>query len=146
MLILQVFCPLVVAVFSFASQSPPAQSTPIGTWLTIDDETGEAKSHIQIFEKDGKQFGKITKVMRSSLNHLCDQCEGERKNQPVLGMVIIEDMALKKGYWQGGRVLVPREGKWYRLNYWLKPGDSDRLVVRGYMGLFYRTQEWQRVR
>ena len=119
--------------------------SPMGTWLTTDDQTGEEKSHIRIFEKDGKHFGQIVKVMRESLNHPCDKCDGERRNKPVLGMVIIENMAFREGHWQGGRVLFPRPGRWYKLKYWLKPGDSNVLVVRGYMGPVYRTQYWSRV-
>lgn len=119
--------------------------SPLGTWLTTDDETGEEKSHIQIYEHEGKQFGRIIRVMRESLNHLCDKCEGERRNQPVLGMVIIESMSLRDGHWQGGRVLYPRQGRWYKLKYWLKPGDPNTLVVRGSFGPVYRTQYWRRV-
>ncbi|MBK8965392.1 MAG: DUF2147 domain-containing protein [Saprospiraceae bacterium] len=128
-----------------AQQTPAAVPSPIGTWRTTDDETGEVKSHIRIFEKDGQQFGKIVKLMRENLNHLCDKCDGERKNKPVLNMVIIENMAYSDGHWQGGRVLYPREGKWYKLKYWLQPGNANCLVMRGYLGPFYRTQYWHRV-
>ena len=130
----------------FFAQLSYAQHFPLGTWSTIDDETGEVKSHILIFEKNGKQYGKVIKVMREGINHPCDKCEGARKDQPVLGMVIIENMTHKDGHWQGGRVLFPKEGKWYNLKYWLEPGNADKLVVRGYLGPFYRTQYWQRVK
>ncbi len=120
-------------------------STPVGTWQTADDETGEVKSHIRIYEKDGKQFGQITKLLRENLNHPCDQCTGVRKNQPVLDMVIIEDMELKDGFWQRGRILYPKQGKWYNLKYWLKKDDTNVLVVRGSFGPLFRTQYWQRV-
>ena len=128
------------------SQTTAEMPTPVGTWQTADDETGEAKSHIRIFEKDGKQYGKIIKLLRESLNHPCDMCSGERKNQPILDMVIIEDMQFDKGYWQRGRILYPRQGKWYNLKYWLKEDNPDILVVRGSFGPLYRTQYWQRVK
>lgn len=127
------------------SQSGAPRYSALGTWVTTDDETGEVKSHILIFEKDGKQFGQVVKVLRESINHLCDKCDGHRKNQPVLGMVIIEDMVLRDGYWQGGRVLFPKQGKWYDLKYWLQPGNPNMLVVRGNFGPFYRTQYWKRL-
>lgn len=132
-------CPL------FSQISTVSLPSTVGTWLTADDETGEAKSHIQIYEKNGKQYGKITKLLRESLNHPCDQCSGERKNKPMLDMVIIEDMELKNGYWQEGRILYPKQGKWYSLKYWLKEDNSNTLVVRGSFGPLYRTQYWQRV-
>ena len=127
------------------SQTSSKSFSPVGVWLTTDDETGEAKSHIQIYEHSGMQYGKIIKLLRANLNHKCDQCTGDRKDQPMLGMVIIEDMALHNGCWQDGRVLYPRQGKWYNLKYWLKDGDANTLVVRGSFGPFFRTQYWHRV-
>ncbi|TNE54882.1 MAG: DUF2147 domain-containing protein [Bacteroidetes bacterium] len=142
-----VLCTALLVRISLTSvaQPPYSKPSPLGTWLTTDDETGEAKSHIQIYEHKGRQYGKIIKVLRESLNHLCDECDGYRKNKPILGMVIIEDMQLLDGYWQTGRVLYPRQGKWYRLKYWLMPNDPNTLVVRGYLGPFFRTQYWTRV-
>ena len=141
-LLLPAFLCAFLPLFGQTSVHP---ASPIGTWMTTDDETGEVKSHIQIYDQNGKQFGKITKLMRENLNHPCDQCTGERKDQPVLGMVIIENMELRDGCWQQGRVLYPRQGKWYNLKYWLKEGDGNTLVVRGSFGPFYRTQYWSRV-
>lgn len=135
----------VACLLIFQTYSLTAQSTPVGTWLTTDDETGEAKSHIELYPVGDKLFGKITHLMRPSLNHACDKCEGHRKDKPVLGMVIIEDMRYKDGHWQLGRVLYPRQGKWYNLKFWLKEGDTNTLVVRGNVGPFYRTQYWKRV-
>lgn len=126
------------------AQSAYISPSPLGTWLTIDDKTGEVKSHIRIYEKEGKQYGQIIKVTREDLNHLCDQCEGERKNKPMVGMVIIEDMVYGDGFWRGGRVLFPKQGKWFNLKYWLQPGDPNMLVLMGYYGPFYRTQRWKR--
>ncbi len=122
-----------------------AQNSAIGTWLTTDDETGEAKSHIQLYEQNGQVFGKITKLLRASLAHNCDQCSDHRKNQPILGMVIRENMQYTDGYWGKGRVLYPKQGKWYSLKFWVKEGDANTLVVRGNFGPFYRTQYWKRV-
>ncbi len=137
---------LMVAVglhfFSFSAQ---AQSSPLGTWLTRDDETGEAKSHIQLYEENGLVFGKIINLLRPSLAHNCDQCSDHRKNKPILGMVIIENMQYTDGFWSKGKVLYPKQGKWYNLKFWLKEGDSNTLVVRGAFGPFYRTQYWQRI-
>lgn len=116
-----------------------------GTWKTIDDNTGEAKSHVQLVEKDGKLTGKVVKLLKSAPDRLCDKCPGERKNQPVLNMIILENMQRKEGYWQSGRILDPEKGKWYTCSMWLKDGDPNVLVVRGYLGPFYRTQYWYRV-
>ncbi|MCW5922809.1 MAG: DUF2147 domain-containing protein [Saprospiraceae bacterium] len=117
-----------------------------GTWKTKDDETNEEKSHVEIYEAGGKLYGKITKLLRERADRLCDKCPGERKNQPVLNMIILVNMVLKEGMWQAGDILDPEKGKWYRCKIWLKEGDPNTLVVRGYLGPFYRTQYWTRVK
>lgn len=118
--------------------------TPVGIWATFDDETGEQKATVEIYPEKDKLFGKITSVSRPSLNHRCDKCEGTRKDQYVVGMVIIEDMVASDGYWQGGQILFPRQGRWYGLKFWLADGDPNTLVIRGNIGPFYRTQYWRR--
>lgn len=135
----------VAAALHLFSLHSNAQTSAIGTWVTRDDETGEAKSHIQLYEQNGLVFGKIVKLLRPSLAHNCDQCSDYRKDQPILGMVIIENMQYSDGYWSKGRVLYPKQGKWYNLKFWLKEGDPNTLVVRGAFGPFYRTQYWGRL-
>lgn len=117
-----------------------------GTWKTKDDETGEAKSHIQIYESGGKVYGKIEKLLRANAPTHCDKCPDERKNQPLLGMILLVNMVQKDGMLQSGSILDPEKGKWYNCKMWLKEGDPNTLVVRGYLGPFYRTQYWTRVK
>jgi len=119
--------------------------SPLGTWKTIDDETGEAKSYVEIYESSGKLFGKVARLLKSAPDKKCEKCPDERKGKPLLGMVILENMQYRDGHWQSGRILDPEKGKWYTCKLWLKEGDSDVLVVRGYLGPFYRTQYWYRV-
>ena len=135
----------IAAVFHIFSLQTHAQTSAIGTWVTKDDETGEAKSHIQLYEQNGQVYGKIVKLLRPSLAHNCEECTDYRKDQPILGMVIIENMEYGDGYWSKGKVLYPKQGKWYNLKFWLKEGDPNTLVVRGAFGPFYRTQYWQRL-
>ena len=117
----------------------------LGTWKTIDDETGEAKSHVKIYEKNGKVYGKVMKLLKSSPDKLCTKCPGTRKDQKIMGMVVVIDMVKKGGYYQKGKILDPEKGKWYTCNFWLKKGDPNVLEVRGYVGPFFRTQSWYRV-
>ena len=119
--------------------------TVFGTWKTKDDETHEERSHVEIYEAGGKLNGKIVKLLRERPDRLCDKCPGDRQNQPVLNMTILVNMLLKDGMWQAGNILDPEKGKWYDCKIWLKEGDPNTLVVRGYLGPFYRTQYWLRV-
>ncbi len=116
-----------------------------GTWKTIDDDTGEAKSYVQLYEQNGQLFGKVVRLLKSSPDRRCDKCTGDRRNQPIFQMIVVENMQRKEGFWQSGRILDPEKGKWYTCSMWLKDGDSNTLVVRGYLGFFYRTQYWHRV-
>ncbi len=122
----------------------PAQSV-IGTWKTVDDNSGEARSHIQLFEADGKLYGKIEKLLQKPPGTVCPNCPGERQNQPLTGMILMVNMRYDNGLWQAGDILDPDRGKWYSCKLWLKEGDPNTLVVRGYLGPFYRTQYWQRM-
>ncbi len=120
--------------------------TPHGKWKTVDEKNGRTKGEIEFFERDGMLFGKIAKVSNDSLNLICTACPGERKGQRLLGMVIMENLRYKNGYWQNGRVLSPKQGKWFELRIWLDGSNPDVLVLRAYWGLLYRTQKWQRVK
>jgi len=120
--------------------------SPVGTWKSIDDQTGEAKSHVQIFEKDGKLHGKIIKILSAAPDVLCTECEGDKKDKPVMGMEIIEGMTAYKDYWSYGKILDPENGNTYKCNLWID--DKGKLNVRGYIGIaaLGRTQIWHRVK
>ena len=50
-----------------------------GKWKTIDDETGKAKSIVEIFKKnDGKYYGKIQQLMQKPTNDNCVKCKDDR--------------------------------------------------------------------
>jgi uncharacterized protein (DUF2147 family) len=126
-----------------------AQPTPVGLWKTIDDETKQEKSHVRITETGGVLSGRIEKLLDPARQDAkCDKCTDARKDQPVLGMTIIEGVrkAPDEDRWEGGHILDPNNGKVYRVR--LTPKDGGRqLDVRGYVGapLLGRTQTWVRV-
>lgn len=146
-----------VVIFMFAvllfSVSVKAENTITGTWKTISDEgadKGKAKSHVKIFEKDGVYFAKVTKLLLKPQDTLCDKCEGDLKNKPVVGMIFLQDMK-KTGNvddefgeeYAGGTIMDPDNGKTYKCKMWVQ---SDVLTSRGYIGFLYRTQQWFRVK
>lgn len=122
-----------------------AQKDITGVWKTIDDETGKAKSHVQIYKtKSGKYAGKVVKILDPSRQDaVCDKCSDWRKDKPVMGMVIVLNMEKDGDEYTGGEILDPKKGKVYRCKMWLE--DENTLKVRGYLGPFYRTQTWYRV-
>jgi uncharacterized protein (DUF2147 family) len=124
-----------------------AQSTPVGLWKTIDDDTKQEKSLVRISEAGGVLSGKIEKLLDPSKQDTkCDKCTDARKDQPVSGMTIIS--GAKKSddgeQWEGGTILDPNNGKSYKLR--LTPKDGGKtLEVRGYVGFLFRNQTWTRV-
>lgn len=123
-----------------------AQSSPVGLWKTIDDKTGKAKSYVEIYEQDGKFFGKIDRLLLKPADTRCDKCSGEKKNQLLVGMVILENLEPYKYYWNGGRILDPESGSTYGASVWFNDDNTNELRVRGkhWTGIF-RTQTWYRI-
>lgn len=123
-----------------------AQS-PIGVWKTIDDETGKAKSHVEIYEKGGKLYGKVVKILTAGKeNAKCTECKGALKDKPILGMEILKNLKKDGKEWNGGTIIDPNSGKEYKSKMTLN--GSNKLDVRGYIGisLVGRTQTWERVK
>ena len=53
-----------LAAFLFATSANAAENIT-GLWTTIDDETGEEKSVVQIYEYEGKFFGRVVKLFKN---------------------------------------------------------------------------------
>jgi uncharacterized protein (DUF2147 family) len=128
---------------SFASLG---QSDVTGKWKTIDDETGEVRSIVEIFEKDGMIYGKIAKLFigpNEEQDPICDQCSGDKKNEKIIGMEIISKMEWDADdeEYDEGSIMDPEDGKVYDCVLWK---EGEELKVRGYVAFFYRTQTWQK--
>lgn len=119
-----------------------AQTSPVGKWNTVDDNTGKVRSTVEIFEKDGKLFGKILELFDPPKpDPVCEECDKDdpRFNKPVTGMTIIRNMERDDDEWESGDILDPENGKVYRCKMWVEEG---KLKVRGYIAFLYRTQTW----
>lgn len=118
----------------------------LGKWKTVDDITGKEKGIVEIFEKNGKIFGKIIEIFEKEHRYRkCEKCDGDNKNKPYLGLIIINDLKKNGSCYDGGKVLDPKIGKNYRCKIYLD--GNDKLIVRGYIGipLIGRSQTWFRI-
>lgn len=125
-----------------------AQDSPLGSWTTVDDKTGQPKSVVEIYEaRDGNLAGRVSEILQSDSgpNPVCDQCSGDRQGKPIKGMVILWGMRKKGDAWEEGKILDPATGKVYSARVEPIEGGS-KLEVRGFMGfsLLGRTQTWVR--
>ncbi|MFM0625606.1 DUF2147 domain-containing protein [Paraburkholderia xenovorans] len=122
--------------------------SPVGTWQTIDDHTGQPKALVQIAQDgSGALNGKVIKGLGANdqPDRRCTACTDARKDQPILGMTIISDMKKDGEAWDHGQILDPENGKLYKCKMHLEDG-GNKLVVRGYIGvsLLGRSQTWVR--
>ncbi|WP_452600201.1 DUF2147 domain-containing protein [Pontimicrobium sp. MEBiC01747] len=135
---------LILGVFLFISITTSAQDV-FGKWKTIDDKTGEAKSIVEIYKRDGQAFGKIVHIIDpSKREELCAKCEGDAKNKPILGFELLKNMKKSGKYYKNGTIFNPEDGKEYKCRL-LVTDDPNVLQVRGYIAFFYATQYWERV-
>jgi len=143
---------LAAVTVAFLSIGLQAQNVLVGKYKTIADEgadKGKAKSHLEIFEQNGAYFARIAKLLLEPQDKTCDNCKGDLKNKPLIGMVIMSDMKktgkIDKDFgdeYAGGEIMDADNGKTYRCKIWVK---GDLLTVRGYLAVFHRTQNWYRV-
>jgi uncharacterized protein (DUF2147 family) len=123
-----------------------AQSPVAGKWKSIDENTGEPKSIVELSERNGKMFGKVIKIFTKAgqdPDPVCDKCSKDdaRFDQKIIGMEIITGLTKNGAAWSGGDILDPEVGKVYSCKLWV---ENNTLKVRGYFGPFYRTQTWQK--
>lgn len=116
-----------------------------GKWKTIDDETKQAKSVVEIFKKsDGKYYGKVSQLLIKPADPNCTACKDDRKGKPILGLEIIRGLKKDGDEFTGGTITDPKTGKTYKCTI---TKSGDKLNVRGYVGvsLLGRTQTWEKV-
>ncbi|SHK67986.1 DUF2147 domain-containing protein [Chryseobacterium polytrichastri] len=115
-----------------------------GKWKTIDDETKQPKSIVEIYKKGDQYYGKVSQLLIKPANPNCVDCKDDRKNKPILGMEIIRGLKKDGDEFTGGTITDPKTGKTYKCTI-TKSGDL--LNVRGYVGisLMGRSQTWQKV-
>ncbi|MFS4492215.1 DUF2147 domain-containing protein [Maribacter sp. 2308TA10-17] len=116
----------------------------LGQWETYDDETNQKKALIEIYQTNDKYFAKIVESYVKGTSGICEKCEGAKKDQPISGLVIIEDLQKDDDEFNGGTILDPENGKTYKC--YLQLEETNKLKVRGYLGfsLLGRTQYWRR--
>jgi uncharacterized protein (DUF2147 family) len=133
-------------LFVFASVVVSNAQSIFGKWKTIDDETGNEKSIVEIYNVDGKAYAKVLQLLeKGKENKICDKCKGDKKNKPIKGMQIINGLSKDDDEWNDGKILDPKTGKEYKCYITLE--EPNKLKVRGYIGfsLLGRTQYWYRV-
>lgn len=133
-----------IAIAAFFMGAGLYAQSPVGAWKTIDDETGQPKSYVNIWEQNGVVYGTITKLINPDKpNPLCDKCSGDYYNKPIEGMTIMWGLKQDGSEYTGGQILDPKTGKVYNCKIKV---EGNTLIVRGFIGfsLIGRSQTWYR--
>src|SRR5690606_19426739 len=120
-----------------------ADQSPLGKWRTFDPDSGTLKTIVEITDTGGTLTGTVVELLDEA-DTICTKCEGERKNQPLLGMVILWDLKADGGEWSGGTILRAANGKTANASIELS-ADGTTLEVTGSRGFASRSQTWERV-
>lgn len=119
----------------FASRLACAGEGVVGYWTTIDDETNTPKSVVQIYEYQGKVYGRVVELFQNK------EAVAKLPDEPkIKGLDVIWDMEQKKDKFTGGKILDPKTGKVYACDMWR---DGDKLIVRGKIAFLGRNQTWE---
>ena len=125
---------LLIVVMMLYSTMAFAQDNVIGFWTTIDDETKQPKSVVQIYEYNGHYFGRVVDVLKNK--QATAKIPG---NPPIIGLDIIWDLKKDGNKYTGGKILDPQKGKVYGCEIWR---ENNTLIVRGKIAFLGRNQTW----
>jgi uncharacterized protein (DUF2147 family) len=140
---------LVAGVPVAHAQGPSAPAPSIeGLWL---DELGEGK--IEVAPCGEHLCGTIVWLLEPHDDTGRERRDDENpdpalRERKVLGLRVLKDVSAqpdKKGYWRGGRIYDPKNGKTYRCT--LSLDKEGNMKLRGFIGisLIGRNSFWTRV-
>ncbi len=118
----------------------------VGRWTAMGDMDYKPKAIIDIFEAEGKLHGRVEEVLPAATTTICKKCDGELKNKPIAGMVILTNLVKTDTGGKDGKILDPGSGNTYSC--YIELESPDKLKLRGYIGFpaFGRTQYWYRIK
>lgn len=137
-----VFILIAVSGFSIA-----ADQSIVGVWslpILKGKDTGKERSQVEIFEKDGVYYGKIVKLTTVPANALCTKCKKDKKDKPLMGMLVLWGLKKEAGRYVDGNILDVDEGKDYKCSMAL--ASSDKLKVTASLLFISESHYWTRVK
>ena len=122
------------------------QAQVTGKWKITDENSKVEKSIVEIFESNNMYNGRVDKILPTSKRTHCDQCEGDLKDKPLVGMVIISNLTKTSNGGVDGKILNPANGNTYSC--YIELVSPDRLKLRGYLGypMFGKTMYYNRLK
>ena len=132
------------ALCFFAVAAPAFAQSPVGCWATIDDEDGTVKSYVKIYQEGNALVGDIVRLTVN--NGRCQDCADRYNGRVLRNERIMSGFRRDGARYEGGSIVDPKSGRTYSAVMNLVDGNSDRLYLRGYIGVkaLGRSQTWRR--
>ena len=110
-----------------------------GKWLVEKKD-----AYVVIYKKGNQYFGKVYKIggYKKQKLDIKNPNKALRKRN-VQGLEFLTNFTLQDKELVGGKLYDSRSGKTYKGKMWLEKG---KLKLRGYLGIFYETRTWTRVK
>jgi uncharacterized protein (DUF2147 family) len=131
---------------------PAGQKTIVGVWTAIgkadSPHKGKPLAELEIYQKGNTYEGRYVKLLPAGIaayGTRCTTCNGDRKDKPFDGMVIIWGMK-KTGdnEYTGGRVYDTTKGDDFKCKLSLK--DPDTLILSGCLAFLCEHNYYPRVK
>lgn len=142
-----VFVIAIFMLFAFSGLSRAADKSIVGIWslpILKGKDKGKERLHVEIFEKDGVYNGKIVKLITAPEKTLCVTCKKDRKDQPLMGMLILWGLKKEAGRYVEGKIYEVEEGSEYKCS--LVQIAPDKLKVTACLMFLCESHYWSRVR
>lgn len=122
-----------------------AQTSPVGRWKTIDDETGKTMTITEVYPaKNGTLAAKVVEAIDAKAA-TCSKCSGARKGKPTTGMVVLWDLKPAGNGWGNGQGFKPSTGDSFKVKSVQLVDNGQKLEITGCkMSFLCRTATWHR--
>ena len=134
-------------VASFLPAGPAADPSITGAWsmpVLKGKDKGKERFQVEIFEKDGVYYGKIVKLTSLPENALCTKCKKERKDKPLMGMLMLWNLKKEAGRYVEGKIYDVEAGKEYKCS--IVQITPDRLKITASVLFLSESHYWTRVK
>jgi len=134
---------------AFAAAGWTADSSITGVWsmpILKGTDKGKERLQVEIFEKGGAYYGKIVKLAPGvPANALCTKCSKDRKDKPLMGMLVLWDLKQEAGRYVEGTVYDVDEGKDYKCSATLVAQDKLKITAC-ILSMICDSHYWTRVK
>lgn len=134
-------------VASFLPAGHAADPSIAGVWslpVLKGKDKGKERFQVEIFEKDGVYYGKIVKLTSLPENALCTKCKKERKDKPLIGMLMLWNLKKEAGRYVEGKIYDVDAGKEYKCS--ITQITPDKLQVTASLLFLSESHYWTRVK